>query len=333
MQHQGISRFNAYALAFVLTASVAAESCRAQAIWKPVKPVEIIVSVGGGSGHDSTARIIQNIAREQKLAAMPIVVVNKPGGGHTIAWNYVSQRGEDGHTLLLAAVPLLTNKLMGKSSLTINDFTPITQLLNEYVAFAVRKESPLGTGVDMVNRLKSDPRALSIAIGSTVGNGPHLALSLAMKQAGVRIRELKTVIFSGGSEATLAVLGGHVDVLATLASNVLPFIGRGEMRVIAVSSPKRLGGVFSQIPTWKEQGIDSQFSNSRFVLGTKAMDSAQVAYWEQVFLKISETSAWKKYLESNNLENSIAGSKNSETFLREEYARLRAVMTDLRLSK
>ena len=246
---------------------------------------------------------------------------------------YLSQSGEDGHSLLLSAVPQLTGKLGGKTTLTYSDFTPITQLFNEYVAFAVRKESPLGTGADMVNQLRGNPRALSIAIGSAIGNGPHLALSLALNQGGIRIRDLKTVVFSGGSEATLAVLGGHVDVLATTTGNVLPFFSRGEMRVIAVSSPKRLGGPYAQVPTWREQKIDSVFSSFRFMLGPKSMDAAQVSYWEQVFARLAQTNEWKQYLEKNNLEAAPLGSRESASFLREEYARLQVVMTELGLTR
>jgi len=305
----------------------------APANWNPAKPVELIVAVSAGSAHDRTARIMQSILRDHKFVAAPINVVNKPGGSQTLAMTYLSQNGEDGYSLLVAAVPQLTASIAGKSTLTYNDFTPITQLFNEYVVFAVRKDSPLKSLVDMTNQLRNDPRALSIAIGSALGNGPHLALSLAMRQKGIRIRDLKTVIFSGGSEATVAVLGGHVDVLATTTGNALPFVTRGEMRALAVSSPKRLVGAYAQVPTWKEQGLDSVFSSFRFVLGTKGMDAAQVAYWEQVFSKLTQTSEWKQYLERGNLEPSILGSKESGNFLREEYARLQAVMMELGLTK
>ena len=327
------ARYCARALAYLLVAGAAAEGYGAAAPWKPTKPVELIVAVSVGSAHDETARTMQNILRDYKLVPTPIVVMNKPGGSQTLAMSYLAQYPEDGHYLMLSAVPQLTGKLTGKSTLTYSDFTPITQLFNEYVAFAVRKESPLRTGADMASQLRSNPRALSIAIGSAVGNGPHLALSLAMRQAGVKIQDLKTVVFSGGSEATIAVLGGHVDVLATTPGNVLPFIARGEMRAIAMSSPKRLSGAYAQVPTWKEQGIDSVFSSFRFMLGTRGMDAAQIAYWEQVFAKLTQTNEWKQYLEKHNLDPAPLGSRESETFLKEENARLQVVLRELGLTK
>ena len=333
MRLDGAVRFYVCALAVFIASAGAAESHGAAANWKPAKPVELIAAVSAGSAHDDTIRVIQNILRERRLVTAPTVIVNKPGGGQTLAMSYLSRYGEDGYSLLLASVPQLTAKIAGTSALTYSDFTPVTQLFNEYVAFAVRKDSALTSGADMINQLRKSPRALSIAIGSALGNGPHLALSLAMKEGGVMIRDMKTVVFSGGSEATTAVLGGHVDVLATTTGNVLPFVMHGDMRVIAVSSPRRLGGAYAQVPTWKEQGINSVFSSFRAMLGTKGMDAAQVAYWEQAFIKLTQSEEWKQYLEKNNLATATLGSRECEAFLKGEYARLQAVMTELGLAK
>jgi putative tricarboxylic transport membrane protein len=264
---------------------------------------------------------------------VPLIVVNKPGGGQAIATNYLSQNAGDAHELMLASVPLLTNKLAGKGALTYTDVTPITQLFNEYVAFAVKKDSPLTTGKDFVARLKQDPRSLSVAIGSALGNGPHLALSLALKEAGVAIRNVRAVVFAGGSEATMSVLGGHVDVLATTTGNVAPLVKAGQMRVIAVSSPKRLRDVYAQVPTWKEQGIDSEFSSFRAMVGPKGLDAAQVSYWERIFARLAESPAWLQEIEKNHWQVAVQGSKESENYLRREYARLQTVMTELGLAK
>ena len=100
-----------------------------------------------------------------------------------------------------------------------------------------------------------------------------------------------------------------------------------------MSSPKRLGGAYAETPTWKEQGINATFSNFRVMLGTKGMDSAQVAYWEEVFDRLSHTDEWKQYLEKNNLDAGTNGSRETSNFLREEYARLQGVMTELGLAR
>ncbi|MBI3044518.1 MAG: tripartite tricarboxylate transporter substrate binding protein [Betaproteobacteria bacterium] len=321
-------------LAAVLSLLAGALSAHGAALaWEPARPVQLIVGVSAGSAHDRTVRSIQNLLREGKLVTVPVVIVNRPGGGQTIATSYLSQSGADGHSLMLASVPLLANKLTGKGTLTYTDLTPITQLFNEYIAIAVRKDSPLVTGKDLVAQFTKDARSLTVAVGSALGNGPHLALSLAMKEAGVAIRNVRAVVFSGGSEATLAVLGGHVDVLATTTGNVLPLVRSGQMRVIAVSAPRRLSGTYAQVPTWKEQGIDSVFSSFRAIVGPKGLDARHVGYWERVFQQLAGMPAWLEEVERNNWQIAAQGVRESENFLRQEYARLQAVMTDLGLAK
>lgn len=319
-------------IALTLSLMVAAPHGGAAA-WEPDKPVELIVGVSAGSAHDRTARSIQKILQGRKIVAVPMLVVNKPGGGQSIAMNYLAQSGSDGLSLMVCAVPLLTNKIAGKSALTYTDLTPVTQLFNEYVAFAVTRDSPLETAKDLVDRLKKDPRSLSVAVGSSLGNGPHLAFSLAMKEAGIAIRNVRAVVFSGGSEATLAVLGGHVDVLATTTGNVVPLLRSGQMRVLAVSSPQRLGAVYAQVPTLREQGIASEFSSFRAIMGQKRLDAARLAYWERAFAQMSESPDWTEEIEKNNWRVAKQGSKESESYLRQEYARLHAVMTELGIAK
>ena len=105
------------------------------------------------------------------------------------------------------------------------------------------------------------------------------------------------------------------------------------MRVIAVSAPKRLSGTYAQVPTWREQGIDSAFSSFRVIVGPKGLDAGHVGYWERVFQRLAGMSAWLEEIERNNWQIAAQGARECENFLRQEYARLRAVMTDLGLAK
>jgi putative tricarboxylic transport membrane protein len=78
--------------------------------WKPDKNIEI-VSGAPGSGYDRYSRTMQRIWQTQKIIPTPITVNNKPGGGGTIAWTYLSQHAGDAHFVSPVAVALLTNNL------------------------------------------------------------------------------------------------------------------------------------------------------------------------------------------------------------------------------
>jgi tripartite-type tricarboxylate transporter receptor subunit TctC len=71
----------------------------------------MVVGVSPGGGIDRTARILQKIIQDRRFVETPLNVVNKPGGGSTIAQAYLSQRAGDAHYFEISATSLLTNHI------------------------------------------------------------------------------------------------------------------------------------------------------------------------------------------------------------------------------
>ena len=303
----------------------------AAADWKPSRNVELVVGSTAGGGNDTLVRVVQKILTERRLVEVPVTVVNKAGGGGSIAFVYLNQHAGDAHYIALAPFNLITNHLTGLSTLHHGDVTAIAQIISEYTTIMVRADSPFRTGVEFLNRLKADPASLSISVGTARGNGPHIALGLAARAAGVDARRLRTVVFQSGGESNLAVMGGHVDAVTSSASNVVSAAGR--MRALAVSAPDRLGGALAQIPTWREQGIDVVLDNWRGIVGPKGLAAAQVAYWEGVFARLAETEEWKRELERYQWGSSLKGGRELRAYLDVEYQRLRSPLAELGMVK
>ena len=304
----------------------------AQAPWKPEKNVEIIIGTSPGGGQDKTGRVLQHLLQDKRLIDVAATVVNKPGGGGTVAWLYLNQRAGDGHYLGVGTTTLLTNQIIGRSAVGYNDVTPVTMLLAESVAFSVREDSPLKTGKDLLERLRKDTGSVSVSIGSTVGGPNHIALALIAKTVGGDVKKLKTVVFQGGGDAIDALLGGHVDLIASAANNVVPHLAAGKLRVIGITSPHRLVGALASVPTWKEQGADVQITNWRMIAGAKSMTANQVEYWESAFAKVVQTEEWKKDLEQNLFENTYMNSADSRKYLKAQYEQFKAALTEVGLA-
>jgi putative tricarboxylic transport membrane protein len=300
--------------------------------WSPQRNVEFVVVVAPGGSADKTARTVERILAANKLVNSTITVVNKPGGGGGIAYTYVSQRPGDGHTLVFFGPGLLTNHIMGSSPLNYTDFTPIASLLNEYIAFSVNAASPIRTGRDLVERLQKNTKSVTIGF-SSIGSALHIAAGLLMKAAGGNARDLKVVLFKGGSEAITNLLGGHIDLAATPAGVAAPHVAAGRMRVVAVMAPNRLGGALANVPTWKEQGVDLVFAQWRVMIGPKGMSAAQTVYWENALRKVTETAEWKTDLEKNLwVDNFVTGAQFRKD-LEKNYADTKAVLVELGLAK
>src|SRR6185295_4694761 len=103
-----------------------------------------------------------------------------------------------------------------------------------------------------IERLRANPESVTFAFGTSRGNANHIAISLVAKAAGVDPRKLKVVLYKASIDATTALMGGHVDVVATPISTYAPVMGTGKVRVIGVAAPQRIGGQFAAAPTWKE---------------------------------------------------------------------------------
>ena len=317
------------ALGMLLTAA----SSRAQTAWRPTKPVELIAPSAAGGGTDLTARLMQRIIQERRLADVPVSVVNKPGGGGSVALTYLQQHPGDAHYLEAVSAVLLTNHIAGRSALSHSDFTPIALLNSEYVVLAVKSDSPIRAVKDLAARLKQDPGSVSIAVGTSLGGVNHVAIAGVARAAGADPRRLKAVVFKSSAESAVSVLGGHVDVMVSSASLVLPHLKSGALRALAISSPKRLAGALGAVPTLREQGVDTVVDNFRVMIGPSALSAAQLGYWDQVMGRLVQTDDWKKDLETNLWENTYMNSVNTRAYLAEEYAQMKSALTDLGLAK
>jgi putative tricarboxylic transport membrane protein len=290
--------------------------------WKPQNPVEIVVASGPGGGMDKTARTIQVILRDKKIVDIPLNVVNKAGGGGSIGWAYLSQHPHDAHYLAIGSPALLTNHITGKAAVSYADFTPLALLVSEYTAFAVSSESTIKTGQDLLDRLRKDPRSVSVAISTGLGAGNHVAVGKMGKAAGVDIAKLRLIVYSATGEAITAVLGGHVDLIPVTVSSVLPYVqpsAKQGLRILAIASPRRLGGVLAGVPTWREQGLNVEQDSFRAVMGSKDMTPAQIAYWDAVFRALADSTPWQADLENNLWVNNYRDSAGARKYLAAEY--------------
>ena len=300
--------------------------------WAPQKNVEIVVANSPGGSNDRTARQVESFLTKLKLVTVPLTVVNKPGGGGAIAYEYVNQYAGDPHYLLIGTPALLIAHIVGTSRLTYTDFSPVASLFNDYYVFAVNAASPLRSGGDLVERLKKEPQSIAMGFPTALSQN-HVGAALLLKAIGRKASEFKSVVFKGTSEAAAALLGGHIELIITPAGNASPHVASGRMRVIAVAAPQRFTGVLAGAPTWREQGIDLVFSGWRAVIAPKGLTAAQAGYWEHALREATAAPEWKADLEKNYWSDDFAGSTQFRKDLEDDYAAMRSVLVELGLAK
>lgn len=313
-----------------ITLALAGTVAQAQG-WQPDKNVEIVINTAPGSGQDVTGRLIQSILQERKLVTAPITVNNKPGGGGIIAYTHLQSQSGNGHFISIASKSLLTNHISGRAPLTYSHLTPLAILFDEYITVAVKADSPIRSGRDIIDRLKKDPGALSFGVATSLGNPNHQGIAMALKVSGIDLRKTKTPVFQSGGQAITALLGGHVDAVPGSVGLMRKHVEAGSIRVVAIAAPQRIGGIFANVPTWKEQGADAVVSNWRGLIGPPNLSPAQIAYWDGVMKQLVQTEAWKKELADNNWDNEYRNAAETKKYMDADYAELKAFLAELEL--
>jgi putative tricarboxylic transport membrane protein len=300
----------------------------------PSKPLEIVVGGTAGGGWDTTARAIAKALQDEKIVTVPINVLNKSGGSGSISWAYLNQHKGDGHYVAMSSTIVHANELLGRSNQTLADFTPIAMLTTEWHAVAVKADSPIKTGKELMEKLRQDPASLSIGIALGVGNDDYMSFMKAAKAAGVDVKALKRlVIFPSGQELMVAILGGHVDVISTGLSEISEQYKSGKARILAISADKRQTGDLAAVPTWNEQGIDGKFGHWRGIFGPKDMPAGELKAWEDMLGKMVKTKTWKELLARYDWVDAWLPGAQYKAYLEEEHKQFAATFREMNIAK
>lgn len=261
----------------------------------PLEAIEMVAPAGNGSGYDLTIRSIVQCLENTGLVSVPLPVTNKPGGGGRINMEYLNEARGRNNVLSIFSPPICLINLNGSTDLNYaEDTTPIAQLVVDYGCFAVRADSPYQNLGEVMEELKESPESILVGGTSSLGSMDHIQFLKIARAAGVEnLKSIRYDGFENGGGVT-QLMGGRVDILSTGISDVVGLVESGDIRVLAVTSDKRLEGeVISQIPTCREQGIDAGFITWRGLFGPGDMPEYAVKYWEDVLKEMTETNEWK----------------------------------------
>jgi len=320
-----------FTVSLAASAAFLAATCAAQPAWKPDRAVEIVVGSAAGGGNDKTGRTMLRIWQQNKWLENA-AVLNKVGGGGSLAYIYANQTPGDAHRIAIARTALLTNHIRGLTPITYTDMTPIALIADDPMTLTVRADSPIKSVKDLIARWKTDPQSVSISLGSAFGSTTHFLVALIAKSAGIDPRKLKVLTFGGSADSMTNLLGGHIDMLSLAPGNVVVQHKAGTVRIIGVASNKRLASV-PDVPTMREQGIDVVQGGWTLVVGAKGLSPAQVEYWETLLARTVNHPDWKKSLEEDSGEWMFMKSQPMREFLKKEYDTDRALLVELGIVK
>ena len=265
--------------------------------WKPERPVRIVAGTPPGGGLDRVARAIARAIEEGTLIDVPVEIVNIPGGGARRAWtHYIDNHPGDGHIVGISSPNLTTDYLVGAANFEHSKYVPIATLVTEYIAFAVRSDSEMKTGADLLSRLGRDPASVTVALSTARGNPNHIALAKLTQQSGGSVDAPIIRVFDSALDAVADIVTGEADVCAVTAASVLTELNAGRIRLLGISAPERLPGALAVAATWIEQSADCVVGAWRGITGAAAITPEQVAYWASLLEAATQQPVWREEL-------------------------------------
>jgi tripartite-type tricarboxylate transporter receptor subunit TctC len=236
--------------ALLLWASFSAAPFAAFAQEFPTRPVTFVVPFAAGGPTDTLARLMAQ--QFQGFFKQTVVVENAPGAGGTIGGNRVARATPDGYTVLLMHIGMSTAPALYKRMPfdPLKDLEPIGQVADVPMTLLTRNTLPVANLKELTAYLGANRDKVTVA-NAGLGAASHLCGLLFMSRIGI---DLTTVAYKGTAPAMNDLLGGQVDVLCDQTSNTVSQIKAGKVKVMGVTSPKRLAQL-PDVPTLAEQGL------------------------------------------------------------------------------
>lgn len=297
---------------------------------------ECIAPAAAGGGWDFTCRQVGKVLQDLKLIKGTMQVTNLAGGGGGVAYSEVVAKRNDSNDLIVAASSSTSTRLAQGAypGNTADQVRWIASIGADYGIIAVAKGSPINTLPELMEKIKADPKSVSIAGGSAVGGWDHLKVLIAAKKAGVEdVRNIKYVAFDGGGEAVTQLLAGSVQAFTGDASEAKGFVDSGDIKVIAVLAPERMSGDFAQFPTAREQGIDAIGANWRGFYAPGGMNDEAYNYWVDAVGKVYESPEWKQIMEQSGLAPLDKRGPDFDAFVKESITEIQTISREIGLVK
>src|SRR6188472_2124913 len=280
--------------------------------------LKLMAPAAPGGGWDQTARSMQQ-ALVAAGVARSVQVTNVPGAGGSVGIaQFVNGAKGDGNQLMVNGFVMVGALLMNKSPVSMSQITPIAKITEETQIMVVPANSPIKTAKDLAEAVKKDVAKVTFA-GGSAGGVDHIMAALFVGAVGADASKVNYVAFSGGGESLAAILGGKVTAGISGLSEYEGQIKAGKLRAIGVTSAQRLPG--SDIPTFKEQGIDLVLTNWRSVFGAPGINDAQKKTLAELVEKLVKSAAWKDILKQKGWDDAYMPADQFTKFLAEEQKR------------
>lgn len=261
----------------------------------PTKAIEWIVMWSAGGGADTATRTFTR-PLEAELG-QKIVVKNIVGGGGSIGYLTAKQSRPDGYNLVTIQGDLPKFAPMQLAEIKVENFDIIGGFAAQSPIIVARGDSPWKTLQEFIDDAKRNPGKRTIGV-SDIGGVHHQPVVLWAKAAGIQIR---AVAHAGSPQMNAAILGGHVDLVASYIRPAAPYVKEGKLRFLGYFGANRPED-YPNTPTFKELGYDIVWEQPYGLGGPAGIPEVARTKLAAAAAKIRKTPQFKQELGNLGLE-------------------------------
>lgn len=262
----------------------------------PNRAIRLVIPFPPGGGYDAVGR---PWAERMKPVLGTVIVENQGGGGGSLGAAAVARARADGYTILLGgSTTHITEAILKSHPLydPVRELEPISNVVVAAYALAIHPAVPARTLEEFIDYAKANPGKVFYGHAG-IGTLNHLTGELLKSLTSA---DIVHVPYRGSGPATIDVLTGQVAmVIPAVTGPLLEFHRTGKLRILAVTSPKRLIAA-PEIPTAVEAGFPGMISQQS--IGLLAPIGTPKAIIEQIaratHTAISELAYQKVLIES-----------------------------------
>ena len=292
--------------------------------------VHFLIPGGAGGGWDMTARAVgESLSRSGIIETASYENLSGGGGSRAIA-HLIETAPRQTNTLMVNSSSFILRSLLNKFPYSHRDLTPIASVIADYGAFVVRIDSPYVVWQDVIDDYLKDYRRVNIAGGSSRGSTDHVVAALAFSKSNLDISRLKYIPYNAGGQAMVGLLSGECQLLSTGLSEAVALAEQGEVRILAITAPKRLP-LFPNVPTLKEQNVDAVFANWRGFFAPPGVSQKNVKDYGQLIEELLALERWQQLRADRGWSHLYLSGNNFNDFLSEQEVELSILLDELGL--
>lgn len=279
----------------------------------PKRPIKLTVGYGAGGTTDSTARVLASLLEEE--LGTKITVLNKPGGGGSVAAALAKTQKPDGYSLFTftTGAAVISPHMQNLTYDTLNDFTFVSQYAQWSLGLVAHQNAPYDTLEELIAYTREHPGKISYAFGGT-GTPQHLSM---LQLAQIEGMDWKAIPFKGGAAAVTALLGEHVDLMVG-ATEWLPQVKSGEFKLLAILTDKRMAD-FPDVPTLLDLGYELPAAAFLGIAGPKGIPQEVVNKLEVAIEKVSQQPKMVEIINKLAMQSQFRNSKEYEAYVKSLY--------------